>query len=71
VKSDKEFYDCSLDKIIEAIIKCIKIEKKCSKCNDININTINNQIGGMNNIIISELLNKYINKYNYYRSIIL
>ena len=70
-KSNKEFYNCSLDKIIEAITKCIKIEKKCSKCNDININTINNQIGGMNNIIISDLLNKYINKYNYYRSIIL
>ena len=74
-KSNKEFYDCNIDKIIEAIIKCIKIEKKCSKCNEININNknilTNNQMGGNNNYIISELLNKYINKHNYYNSIIL
>jgi prophage antirepressor-like protein len=67
-KSNKEFYNCSLDKIIEAITKCIKIEKKCSKCNEINNNT---QIGGSNNYIINKLLNKYNYKYNYYNSIII
>jgi prophage antirepressor-like protein len=67
-KSNKEFYNCSLDKIIEAITKCIKIEKKCSKCNEINNNI---QIGGSNNYIINELLNKYNYKYNYYKSIII
>ena len=70
-KSNKEFYNCSLDKIIEAIGKCIKIEKKCSKCNDININNINSisiMDGGGNNNIINELLNKYITKCNYYKS---
>jgi len=67
-KSNKEFYNCSLDKIIEAITKCIKIEKKCSKCNEINNNT---QIGGSYNYVINELLNKYNYKYNYYKSIII
>ena len=67
-KSNKEFYNCSLDKIIEAITKCIKIEKRCSKCNEINNNT---QIGRSYNYIINELLNKYNYKYNYYKSIII
>ena len=69
-KSNKEFYDCNIDKIIEAIMKCIKIEKKCSKCHKININNINNQIGGYNNNIISELLIKYVNKYKNYKLLI-
>ena len=69
-KSNKEFYNCSLDKIIEAINKCIKIEKKCSKCNKININNIQNggSIENNSNFIINTLLDKYITKYNYYKS---
>ena len=58
--SNKEFYNCSLEKIIEAIGKFIKIEKKCFKCNEININNIN---------ISNELLNKY--KYNYYKLLLI
>ena len=71
-KSNKEFYDCSLDKIIEAINKCIKIEKKCSKCNQININNIQNggSIENNLNFIIKTLLDKYITKYNYYNSLL-
>jgi len=71
-KSNKEFYDCSLDKIIEAITKCIKIEKKCSKCNQININNIQNggSIENNLNFIIKILLDKYITKYNYYKSLL-
>jgi prophage antirepressor-like protein len=71
-KSNKEFYDCSLDKIIEAITKCIKIEKKCSKCDQININNIQNggSIENNLNFIIKTLLDKYITKYNYYKSLL-
>ena len=69
-KSNKEFYNCSLEEIIEAIGKCIKVEKKCSKCNEININSISMNGGGNYNII-NELLNKYITKYNYYKSLLL
>jgi hypothetical protein len=71
-KSNKEFYDCSLDKIIEAINKCIKIEKKCSKCNEINIDNIQNGGSIKNNLnfIIKTLLDNYINKYNYYKSLL-
>jgi prophage antirepressor-like protein len=72
-KSNKEFYNCSLDKIIEAINKCIKIEKKCSKCNEININNIQNggTIENNSNFIIETLLDKYITKYNYYKSLLI
>ena len=56
-RSNKEFYNCSLEKIIEAIGKCIKVEKKCFKCNEININSISMD-GGGNIYIINELLNK-------------
>ena len=59
-KSNKEFYDCDLDKIINSIIKCIKIENKCKKCDDIN------QIGGSNINIIDKLIKYYTNKLNYY-----
>jgi prophage antirepressor-like protein len=71
-RSNKEFYNCSLEKIIEAISKCIKVEKKCIKCNEININNINSisMDGGGSNNIINELLNKYITKYNYYKSLL-
>jgi prophage antirepressor-like protein len=71
-KSNKEFYDCSLDKIIEVINKCIKIEKKCSKCHQININNIQNggSIKSNLNFITNILLDKYITKYNYYKSLL-
>ena len=59
-KSNKEFYDCDLDKIIDSIIKCIKIENKCKKCDDIN------QIGGSNYTIIDRLIKYYTDKLNYY-----
>lgn len=60
-KSNKEFYDCDLDKIINSIIKCIKIESKCKKCDDIN------QIGGYISLNITDLLIKYYtDKLNYY-----
>ena len=58
-KSNKEFYDCKLTKIIDAISNCLKIEKKCVKCND-----IINQTGGVN--ITDTLIEKYKNKYNNY-----
>jgi prophage antirepressor-like protein len=58
-KSNKEFYDCKLDKIINAIAKCLKIEKKCTKCND-----IITQTGGQT--ITEILIEKYKNKYNNY-----
>ena len=73
-KSNKEFYsppkvgvyarnagyDCKLNKIIDAISNCLKIEKKCVKCND-----IINQIGGEN--ITDILIEKYKNKDNNYK----
>jgi prophage antirepressor-like protein len=59
-KSDKEFYNCSLNKILTEIRKCFKLEKSCKNCKDIMTGgTINNE----NNIIMS-LLNNYKNKYN-------
>jgi len=58
-KSNKEFYDCKLDKIINALGKCLNIEKKCTKCND-----IITQVGGTN--ITEILIDKYKNKYNNY-----
>jgi hypothetical protein len=58
-KSDKEFYNCSLNKILKEVRKCFKLEKECSNCKDI-------QKGGgiTNNNIILTLLNYYKNKYN-------
>jgi len=35
-KSNKEFYDCNIKKIISVIKKCLNIEKKYKKCSDIN-----------------------------------
>ena len=58
-KSNKEFYSCKLDKIINAITKCLNIEKKCAKCND-----IITQTGGQS--ITETLIDKYKNKYNNY-----
>ena len=56
-KTNKEFYNCSLSKILKEVRKCLKIEKNCKSCQDI-------QKGGgdtnytTNNIIIS-LLNDF------------
>ena len=59
-QSNKEFYDCSLNKILKDVRKCFKLEKTCKKCKDIQTGCgINND----NNIIMS-LLDEYENKYN-------
>ena len=59
-KSDKEFYNCSLKKILTEVRKCFKLEKTCKECKDIQTGGgVNNE----NNIIMS-LLNVYTNKYN-------
>jgi hypothetical protein len=57
IKSDKEFYNCSLNKILIEVRKCFKLEKTCKDCKNIQIG------GGVNNIIMT-LLNNYKNKYN-------
>jgi len=61
-RSKSEFYDCNLDIIINAISKCLKIEKKCKKCKD-----MIHQNGG--NMIIDELLNYYNHKFNNYKNL--
>jgi prophage antirepressor-like protein len=55
--SDKEFYNCSLNKILKEVRRCLKLEEECSNCKDIQ------KGGGINNIILN-LLNYYKNKYN-------
>ena len=60
-KSKKEFYNCSLEKIIEAINKCISIEKKNKKYNKLN----KIQTGG-SILIIDSLISLYKEKYKYY-----
>lgn len=65
-KSNKEFYNCSLDKIINAINICIKAEKKCKKCDELN----NIQNGG-NNSITNIITQYYKEKYEYYNSFLL
>jgi len=57
-KSDKEFYNCSLNIILKEVKKCFKLEEKCSNCKDIQTG------GGINNNIIITLLNYFKNKYN-------
>lgn len=57
-KSKKEFYNCSLDKIINSIVKCLKIEKKCKHCSQLIAQTG----GSTQNYIINELINKYKEK---------
>jgi hypothetical protein len=59
-KSKKEFYNCSLDKIIKAIIRCLKIEKECTNCKEIQLG------GGIENNIINNLINYYQEKYDKY-----
>jgi prophage antirepressor-like protein len=63
-KSNKEFYNCSLDIIIKKILKCIKIEKNCNTCKNIK------QQGGGDNNIIDNVINNYKKKYEYYNNLI-
>jgi prophage antirepressor-like protein len=59
-KTKKEFYNCSLNIILKEVRKCLKIEKNCRDCNNIQIGgSLNNE----NNIIMS-LINEYQNKYD-------
>ena len=51
-KAKKEFYNCSLDKIIKSISKCLKIKKDCNDCKK-----IKEQSGGEN--IINKLIDYY------------
>jgi prophage antirepressor-like protein len=66
-KSNKEFYNCSLSKILKEVRKCLKIEKDCKSCKDIQTGGSDNQ----NNIILyllNELEEKrdvLISKYKY------
>lgn len=60
-KSNKEFYKCSLNKIIKELKKCLKIEDNCNKCSDINKQITQN---GGNNYIIEEILKETRNEYN-------
>ena len=64
-KSNKEFYNCSLNKILTEARKCFKLEKSCKTCKDIQtgggINNKNNESN--ENKIIMSLLNDYENKY--------
>ena len=65
-KSNKEFYNCSLDIIIKKILKCIKIEKDCNSCKNIKNNK---QQGGGDNNIIDNVIDNYKKKYEYYNKI--
>ena len=66
-KSNKEFYNCSLDIIIKKILKCIKIEKDCNSCKNIQNNK---QQGGGDNNIIDNVIDNYKEKYEYYNNLI-
>jgi predicted GIY-YIG superfamily endonuclease len=59
-KSNKEFYNCSLEKIIQAINTCIKAEKNSDACNKIQTG------GGLP--IIDSLISLYKDKHKYYSS---
>lgn len=61
-RSNKEFYDCDINIIINKITKCLKIEKNCKNCNE-----IVTQNGGS---IINHLIEKYNFKLNNYKQII-
>ncbi len=56
-KSNKEFYDCNIKKIISIIKKCLNIEKKCS-----DIKKELSQTGGThdNTLVGNEIINYYI-----------
>ena len=60
-KSNKEFYDCNIKKIISIIKKCLNIEKKYKKCSDIKKEL--SQTGGThdNTLVGNEIINYYIN----------
>ena len=60
-KSNKEFYKCSLGKIIKGVKKCLDIENNCNKCSDIKNNI--KQTGG-NNYILEELIKETKYEYN-------
>jgi prophage antirepressor-like protein len=72
-KSNKEFFNCSLNKILKEVRKCLKIEKNCTDCKNIQIGGLNCSIDYKNNIILallneiqkdrSTLLTKYIIKF--------
>jgi len=66
-KSNKEFYNCNIKKIISVIKKCLNIEKKCKKCED--INKISLQSGGKidREILLSniEIIKYFINDIEY------
>jgi prophage antirepressor-like protein len=75
-KSNKEFYNCSLNKILKEVRKCLKIEKECKSCKDIQQKggSDTNQTGGnlnQNNIILyllnelEEKRNVLVSKYKY------
>jgi prophage antirepressor-like protein len=59
-KSNKEFYKCSLNKIIKEVKKCLEIEDNCNKCSDIKNNL--KQTGG-NNYILEGLLKETKEEY--------
>jgi len=61
-KSSKEFYTCSLNKILNYVKKCLSIERKCSKCKDIIANQTGGTIYPINNII-EYMLEKSKNEY--------
>ena len=60
-KANKEFYKCSLNKIIKEVKKCLDIENNCNKCSEIKNNIT--QTGG-DNYILKELLEDTTTKYN-------
>jgi prophage antirepressor-like protein len=56
-KSNKEFYKCGLNKILIEVRKCLKIEKNCKSCKDIQKGG-GDEIENKNDIILS-LLNDF------------
>lgn len=57
-RKNREFFTCSLNKIIKTIDSCIKIEKKCNNCADLYI--CNKKIDKYNKLLIeyNSLFNK-------------
>ena len=65
-KSNKEFYNCNVNIIINKIKKCLNIENNCDKNNQIKTGGNNNIIDEINNNIIKNYIEYYENKYNKY-----
>ena len=66
-KTDKEFYNCSLNRILKEVRRCLKIEKECSSCKDINKQNgggMNNKLYNIIQIVLDELKNEYRSIYN-------